>query len=58
MADKGRLGIYEVLGNSPEVQRLMLVMPLAKLFRTKAIKEGMIVMQLDGLLRPYAAKQV
>lgn len=48
---KGRMGIYEVLNNSEEVQRLIVGNSTSEVIQTEAIKEGMLTMQLDGLVK-------
>lgn len=47
----GRLGIYEVLANSPEVQKMIVAGSTSELLQEQAIKEGMITMQTDGLIK-------
>ncbi len=48
---KGRIGIYEVLNNSMEVQRLIVANATSDIIQNAAIKEGMLTMQLDGLIK-------
>jgi type IV pilus assembly protein PilB len=48
---KGRMGIYEVLGNSETVQKLIVTGSTSDAIQQQAIKEGMITMQLDGLVK-------
>lgn len=48
---KGRLGIYEVLGNSTEVQKLIVSSATSESIQNQAIKEGMVTMQLDGFIK-------
>lgn len=48
---RGRIGIYEVLYNSPSVQRLIMAHATSDEIQTQAIREGMITMQLDGLIK-------
>lgn len=48
---RGRLGIYEVLYNSLAVQKLIMARATSDEIQTEAIKEGMITMQLDGLIK-------
>ncbi len=48
---RGRLGIYEVLYNSPAVQKLIMARATSDEIQEQAIKEGMITMQLDGLIK-------
>ena len=48
---KGRIGIYEVLGNSVEVQKLIVANGTSEDIQNQAVKEGMITMQLDGFIK-------
>lgn len=48
---KSRMGIYEVLGNSPSVQKLIVGSATSDVINQAAIDEGMITMQLDGLIK-------
>lgn len=48
---KGRVGIYEVLGNSLSVQKLIMANATANEIQDQAIKEGMMTMQLDGVIK-------
>lgn len=48
---KGRMGIYEVLKNSEEVQKLIVSNGTSEEIQTLSIKEGMVTMQLDGLIK-------
>jgi type IV pilus assembly protein PilB len=48
---KGRMGIYEVLSNSPTVQKLIVGNATSDVIQAQAIKDGMITMQLDGLIK-------
>lgn len=48
---KGRVGIYEVLGNSVEVQKLIVGNSTSDAIQEEAIKGGMITMQLDGFIK-------
>lgn len=48
---KGRLGIYEVLGNSSTIQKLIVGSATSDDIQHQAITEGMITMQLDGLIK-------
>ncbi len=48
---KGRLGIYEVLANTNEIQKLIVNNSTSEIIEDTAIKEGMITMQLDGLIK-------
>jgi type IV pilus assembly protein PilB len=48
---KGRIGIYEVLPNSPAVQTLLVGTTTSDQLSQTATKEGMITMQLDGLIK-------
>lgn len=48
---KSRMGIYEVLGNSPDVQKLIVSNATSDVIEQQAIKEGMLTMQIDGLVK-------
>lgn len=48
---KGRMGIYEVLDNSVEVQKLIVANATSNVIQDQAIKEGMMTMQTDGLIK-------
>lgn len=48
---KGRMGIYEVLSNSVDVQKLIVGNATSEVIQGQAIKEGMVTMQLDGFIK-------
>lgn len=48
---KGRLGIYEVLENSPSIQKLIVSSSTSDDIQNQAMKEDMITMQIDGLIK-------
>lgn len=48
---KGRVGIYEVLGNSTKIEKLIMANATANDIQDQAIKEGMVTMQLDGIVK-------
>lgn len=48
---RGRKGIYEVLNNSVNIQKLIVANATTNQIQDQAIKEGMITMQLDGLIK-------
>jgi type IV pilus assembly protein PilB len=48
---RGRMGIYEVLGNSPSVQKMIVAGATSDEIQNQAIKDGMITMQVDGLIK-------
>jgi type IV pilus assembly protein PilB len=48
---KGRIGIYEVLHNSEGIQTLIVANATSDKIQTAAIDEGMLTMQLDGLVK-------
>ncbi|MEM6998090.1 MAG: GspE/PulE family protein [Patescibacteria group bacterium] len=48
---KGRMGIYEVLKNTESIQKLIIANATSDEIQNQAIKEGMITMQLDGLIK-------
>lgn len=47
----GRVGIYEVLENTDAVEKLVMAGATSQDIRGQAIKDGMIPMQLDGLIK-------
>ena len=48
---KGRMGIYEVLKNSESVQKMIVANSTSEEIQKQAITEGMVTMQLDGLVK-------
>ncbi len=48
---KGRVGIYEVLPNSEEIQKLIVGNGTSEQIQDQAIKESMVTMQLDGFIK-------
>ncbi len=48
---KGRVGIYEVLGNSSEVQKMIVANATSEAIQQQAVKDGMVTMQLDGFIK-------
>ena len=48
---KGRVGIYEVLENTNDVQKLIVSNATSEVIQQQAIKEGMITMQMDGFIK-------
>lgn len=48
---KGRTGIYEVLDNSHAIQQLIMAHATSAQIQAQAIREGMITMQIDGLIK-------
>lgn len=48
---RGRMGIYEVLYNSDAVQKLIMARASSAQIQDQAIREGMITMQIDGLIK-------
>ena len=48
---KGRVGIYEVLQNNDEIENIILSNPSINELRKKAIKNGMITLREDGLIK-------
>ena len=48
---KGRMGIYEVLANSSDVQKLIVSNATSDVIQNQAVKEGMVTMQLDGFIK-------
>jgi type IV pilus assembly protein PilB len=48
---RGRLGIYEVLPVNPAIQKLIITGADNESLQTEAIKQGMVTMQTDGLIK-------
>lgn len=48
---KGRIGIYEVLGNTIPIQKLITSNATSNQIQDQAISEGMTTMQTDGLIK-------
>ncbi len=48
---RGRIGIYEVLGNSIPIQKLIVANATSSQIQNQAILEGMVTMQTDGLVK-------
>ena len=48
---KGRIGIYEVLSNSLDIQKLIMSNSTSNQIQSQAIAEGMVTMQTDGLIK-------
>jgi len=48
---RGRIGIYEVLGNSIAIQKLIMADATSANIQDQAVKEGMITMQIDGIIK-------
>lgn len=48
---KGRIGIYEVLGNTVAIQKLITANATSTDLQDQAIVDGMITMQTDGLIK-------
>lgn len=48
---KGRIGIYEVLGSSVSIQKLITANATSHQIQEQAISEGMVSMQTDGLIK-------
>lgn len=51
---KGRMGIYEVLENTETIQKQIVANATSEDIQNQAIKEGMLTMQLDGLIKAMA----
>lgn len=48
---KGRIGIYEVLGNSSDIEKLIVSNATSENIQDQAVKDGMIIMQVDGFIK-------
>lgn len=48
---RGRMGIYEVLRSSQDIQKMIVGNATSEQIQEQAIKEGMLTMQIDGLVK-------
>ncbi len=48
---KGRMGIYEVLENTTDIQKLIVSNATSEVIEQQAIKNGMLTMQMDGFIK-------
>jgi type IV pilus assembly protein PilB len=48
---KGRIGIYEALGNSEDIQTMIVENSTSEKIQQQAMAEGMITMQIDGFIK-------
>ncbi len=48
---RGRMGVYEVLGNNLAVQKLIMSSATSEDLEAQAIRDGMVTMQVDGLIK-------
>jgi type II secretory ATPase GspE/PulE/Tfp pilus assembly ATPase PilB-like protein len=48
---KGRIGIYEVLENTVDIQHLIMGNVTSDVIQDECIKAGMVTMQMDGLVK-------
>ena len=48
---KGRIGIYEVLDNTEDIQKMIVTNSTSEAIQKAAIEAGMITMHLDGLVK-------
>ncbi len=48
---KGRMGIYEVLESTQEIQKLIVGSSTSENLQTQAITDGMVTMQIDGFIK-------
>lgn len=53
---RGRMGIYEVLTNTEAVQQLIVGNSTSEKLQKQAIEDGMITMQIDGLVKALRAQ--
>ena len=51
---KGRVGLFEALNISPAIQKLIVSLASGKVINQQALKEGMITIQTDGLIKALA----
>jgi type IV pilus assembly protein PilB len=48
---RGRIGIYEVLDNTSDIQKLIVTNDTSDNIQNAAIQNGMVTMQTDGLIK-------
>ena len=48
---KGRIGIYEVLGSSVPIQKMIVANGTSNEIEKQAVEDGMVVMQIDGIIK-------
>lgn len=48
---KGRMGIYEVLANTLDIQKLITGNATSNALQEQGVKDGMVTMQMDGLVK-------
>lgn len=48
---KGRMGIYETLANSNEIQKLIVANATSTDIQNQAVRDGMMTMQVDGFIK-------
>jgi type II secretory ATPase GspE/PulE/Tfp pilus assembly ATPase PilB-like protein len=53
---KGRIGIYEVMTITPAIEELAIAKKTANEIKETAIKEGMITMKQDGIIKAFAGQ--
>lgn len=53
---KGRMGIYEVLDITNEIQKQIVASATSDALQQQAIKDGMVTMQLDGFIKALRAQ--
>lgn len=51
MGFRGRMGIYETLANSVDIQKLIVANATSNTIQDQAIKDGMMTMQVDGFIK-------
>lgn len=53
---QGRMGIYEVLENTPKIEQLIVANATSDQIQEAAISEGMLTMHVDGLIKALAGR--
>lgn len=48
---RGRMGLYEVIANSSSIQQLIVGSGTSEAIEKRAVEDGMITMQIDGLVK-------
>jgi type II secretory ATPase GspE/PulE/Tfp pilus assembly ATPase PilB-like protein len=53
---RGRVGVHEILENTPELQELIVKQATSQDIETQAVKQGMVTMWQDGFIKAIAGQ--
>jgi type IV pilus assembly protein PilB len=53
---RGRIGVHEILENTPELQELIVKQATSQDIETQAVKQGMVTMWQDGFIKAIAGQ--